>query len=222
MIRATLLVVLLFLNFKISAQSPTKLPMKLTFLALGDSYTIGESVNENERWPNQAVKLLKEKGIHFEKPEIIAKTGWTTFELEAAIDERNIQQTYDWVSLLIGVNNQYRGLSLFDYQIEFERLLKKAIVFSGKKPNHVVVFSIPDWGVTPFAKGRNRKQIAEEIDQFNAVNRKISEAYKVNYIEITQHTRLAEKNLTLIASDGLHPSAVEYLHWAKQFSELIN
>lgn len=221
MIRTCFLVSLLFLNFKTAAQSSTKQQMKMTFLALGDSYTIGESVNENERWPNQAVKLLEERGIHFEKPEIIAQTGWTTFELEEALEKRNIQQTYDWVSLLIGVNNQYRGLNLLDYQIEFERLLKKAIVFSGNKPMHVVVLSIPDWGVTPFAKDRNRKQIADEIDQFNTVNKKIAEAFKVNYIEITNHTRLAEKNPTLIASDGLHPSAVEYFHWAKQFSELF-
>ena len=153
--------------------------MEKRMLALGDSYTIGESVQENDRWPMQLVDMLREAGNNFEKPEIIAKTGWTTDELIAAINEANPQGPFDLVSLLIGVNNQYRGNSLLTYREEFEFLLRKAIDFAGGDIKKVIVVSIPDWGVTPFAEGRDRKKIAQEIDDFNDANKEITESLKV-------------------------------------------
>lgn len=188
--------------------------MEKRMLALGDSYTIGESVQENERWPMQLVEMLGEAGNNFEKPEIIAKTGWTTDELIAAINEANPQGPFDLVSLLIGVNNQYRGNSLSTYREEFEFLLRKAIDFAGGDIKKVIVVSIPDWGVTPFAEGRDREKIAQEIDAFNEANEQITESLGVTYVEITKDSKLAATDLSLIASDGLHPSSKMYKHWA--------
>ncbi|MFN4122651.1 MAG: SGNH/GDSL hydrolase family protein [Flavobacteriales bacterium] len=194
---------------------------KLSFLALGDSYTIGESVDENERWPNLLVKTCKEKGINFASPHIIAKTGWTTDELNHAIDDANIDDTYDWVSLLIGVNNQYRGRSVDDYKPEFESLLKRAISYANDKKEHVFVLSIPDWGVTPFAHDRDRNAIAREIDAYNLANRQIAEKYQVQYFDITPSTRKAADDLSLLAPDGLHPSGKNYLQWAEMVAEWV-
>jgi len=188
--------------------------MEKRMLALGDSYTIGESVQENERWPMQLVEMLGEAGNNFEKPEIIAKTGWTTDELIAAINEANPQGPFDLVSLLIGVNNQYRGNSLSTYREEFEFLLRKAIDFAGGDIKKVIVVSIPDWGVTPFAEGRDREKIAQEIDAFNKANEQITESLGVTYVEITKDSKLAATDLSLIAADGLHPSSKMYKHWA--------
>ncbi len=188
--------------------------MEKRMLALGDSYTIGESVQENERWPMQLVEMLGEAGNNFEKPEIIAKTGWTTDELIAAINEANPKGPFDLVSLLIGVNNQYRGNSLSTYREEFEFLLRKAIDFAGGDIKKVIVVSIPDWGVTPFAEGRDREKIAQEIDAFNEANEQITESLGVTYVEITKDSKLAATDLSLIAADGLHPSSKMYKHWA--------
>lgn len=190
--------------------------MEKRMLALGDSYTIGESVQENDRWPMQLVDMLRETGNNFEKPEIIAKTGWTTDELIAAINEANPQGPFDLVSLLIGVNNQYRGNSLSTYREEFEFLLRKAIDFAGGNIKKVIVVSIPDWGVTPFAEGRDREKIAMEIDDFNEANKEITESLKVTYVEITKDSRLAATDLSLIAEDGLHPSSKMYKQWASK------
>ena len=183
------------------------------FLALGDSYTIGEAVEEHDRWPVKFVAMLAERGIAFEVPQIIATTGWTTDELSAAIDRENPQGPFDLVSLLIGVNNQYRGYSLENYRIEFEALLKRAIAFAGGDTTKTVVISIPDWGATPFAADRDRALIAKEIDAYNASNREISERYKVSYIDITPHSRLALHDSSMTASDTLHPSSLVYAHW---------
>lgn len=192
-----------------------------TYLALGDSYTIGESVLLTESFPYQTVQMLRKEGFDFNAPEIIAKTGWTTDELQAAIDTHKFQPPYNFVSLLIGVNNHYRGWSIENYKPEFERLLEQAISFAGGKPNHVFVLSIPDWGVTPFAEGRNSQQIAVEIDQYNKANKAIAEKYAVNYVDITQGSREALHNKELLASDGLHPSAKEYTRWANKIVESI-
>ena len=183
------------------------------FLALGDSYTIGEAVEEHDRWPVQFVAMLAERGIAFEVPQIIATTGWTTDELSAAIDRENPQGTFDLVSLLIGVNNQYRGYSLENYRIEFEALLKRAIAFAGGNTTKTVVISIPDWGATPFAADRDRALIAQEIDAYNDANREIANRYKVSYIDITPHSRLALHDSSMTASDTLHPSSLVYAHW---------
>jgi lysophospholipase L1-like esterase len=185
------------------------------YLALGDSYTIGERVSEEERWPNQLVKLLNAEGIQAEVT-IIARTGWTTHELWEGIQAREIQPPYDLVSLLIGVNNQYRGYNINEYREQFVFLLNKSIEYAGGEPNRVVVLSIPDWGVTPFASGRDAKKIAEEIDEFNQVNRKLAEKAGAHHVDVTTVSREAVSDETLIASDGLHPSGKMYSSWAEK------
>ncbi len=187
----------------------------LRFLALGDSYTIGEAVDESQRWPNQFVTMLAENGIQFETPQIIATTGWTTDELAAAIDRENPQGPFDLVSLLIGVNNQYRGYSLESYQSEFETLLKQAILYAGGDSSKTIVISIPDWGATPFAADRDRALIAREIDAFNTACKNISSNYNVAFIDITPNSRLALNDSAMMASDHLHPSGIVYTHWAR-------
>jgi len=192
-----------------------------TFLALGDSYTIGQSVLSSENFPNQTIQLLKGQGYDFNAAEIVATTGWTTDELQNNINNRNFTPPYDIVTLLIGVNNQYRGRPVDAYKPEFENLLKQAIQFAGGKADHVIVLSIPDWSVTPFAAGRDRDQIARKIDEYNSANKNTSETYKVNYIDITPWTREAVNDLSFIASDGLHPSAKEYKRWSEKLADKI-
>lgn len=179
-----------------------------TFLALGDSYTIGESVAPADRFPSQLAKALKTQ-----EPQVIAKTGWTTDELDKAIDAAKPKGPFDLVTLLIGVNNQYRGRSPAEYDKEFKALLKRAIGFAGGRPARVVVISIPDWGVTPFASGRDRKKIAAEIDRFNEINRKETVHAGARYVDITAISRKAAKDPSLVAADGLHPSARMYAQW---------
>ncbi|MFM6975723.1 MAG: GDSL-type esterase/lipase family protein [Sphingobacteriaceae bacterium] len=184
----------------------------LSYLALGDSYTIGEAVTQAESFPYQLQQALSAKGIAVAEPIVIAQTGWTTDELIAAIQERKLKQTFDLVTLLIGVNNQYRGYALATYEKEFSELLQTAIAYAGGDPNKVRVISIPDWGVSPFAEkeGRDAAQVAEEIDAYNALNKLISMAARVSYIDITLHSRLASTDLSLLAADGLHPSGKMY------------
>ena len=188
-----------------------------TYLALGDSYTIGESVSAAESFPYQLKEALVKQGHPVESIQIIAQTGWTTDELQAAIDIATLSPPYDLVTLLIGVNNQYRGYSLETYRIEFEQLLKQAIAFAGADTEQVRVLSIPDWGVTPFAQkeGRVADKVAKEIDAFNAAAKEISEKLDVVFINITPHSRLAATDLSLLASDGLHPSGKMYAHWVQ-------
>lgn len=191
------------------------------YLALGDSYTIGESVPLHKNFPNQTVALLKKENIAMEEPAIIAKTGWTTDELQEQISRTRLAVPFDFVTLLIGVNNQYRGRSADEYAQQFEELLQQAISFAGDKPNHVIVLSIPDWGVTPFAKDRDGNKIAKEIDAFNAINEQIAKKYKVHYINITPFTREATTDNSLVAKDGLHPSAKDYGRWAGKVKEVM-
>ena len=194
---------------------------KYKMLSIGDSYTIGEGMEPKDRFPNQAIALLNVIGMNFDEPKIIAKTGWTTDELTAAIAEDKPTCDYDFVTLLIGVNNQYRGRGAEEYREDFKKLLKMAIEFADGKANHVIVHSIPDWGVTPFADGRDRKKIAEEIDLFNAINRQETEHLKAHYIDITSSTRKAANDPSLVAEDKLHPSAIEYKKWAEAVAEII-
>ena len=194
---------------------------KYSFLALGDSYTIGEGVAAKDNFPSQTVQVVRKNKSMLGEATIIAKTGWTTDELMDAINKAGLNKKYDFVSLLIGVNNQYRGRSIEEYAIEFEELLKKAITFASNNASHVFVLSIPDWGVTPFAEGRDRQKIADEIDAFNAVNRAIADRYKVHYIDITPGTREAAKDLSLLTDDKLHPSAKDYQHWAVKLASGI-
>ena len=188
--------------------------MNIRYLALGDSYTIGESVDEAERFPNQLADFLKAGGMPTEVT-IIAKTGWTTSELWDGIQARQINPPYDLVSLLIGVNNQYRGYDIKQYREQFVFLLNKSIQYAGGDPNHVIVLSIPDWGVTPFAYGQDTTQIARDIDAFNAVNLEETEKAGAQYVDITPISREAVNDAALIASDGLHPSGKMYTEWAK-------
>ena len=192
-----------------------------TFLALGDSYTIGESVPGPDNFPNQTVQQLKTLGYDFKPAQIVAKTGWTTDELQEKINTTTFTPPYHIVTLLIGVNNQYRGRTVDEYKPEFESLLQQAIQFADGKADHVIVLSIPDWGVTPFASGRDKEQIAKEIDAYNSANKSISEQYKVHYIDITPWTREAATDPSLVAGDGLHPSTKEYKRWAEKLSLII-
>jgi len=190
----------------------------LTYLALGDSYTIGEAVTAAESFPYQLQTAFKSKGIALAEPQIIAKTGWTTDELLAAIAEQKPASNFDLVTLLIGVNNQYRGYPLNTYEQEFKQLLTLAIGFANGDPGNVRVVSIPDWGSTPFAakEGRDATQVAEEIDAYNGINRLVSMAMGVTYIDITPHSRLAANDLSLLAVDELHPSGKMYAEWVSQ------
>lgn len=192
-----------------------------TLLCLGDSYTIGEQVMLTDSFPYQALQLLRQSSMNIAAPEIIAKTGWTTDELNACIETRIFSDQYDFVTLLIGVNNQYRGRDVENYKIEFEALLKKAISFAGHHPQHVFVISIPDWGVTPFAGGRNRAVIAKEIDAYNEACENITKAHQCYFIDITASQRKDAGDPAMLAEDGLHPSGKEYAKWAKMLSEKI-
>lgn len=185
-----------------------------TYLALGDSYTIGESVPENERFPIQLTKRMNEAGYSISTPKIIAKTGWTTDELNAAILKENLgDQTFDMVSLLIGVNNQYRGRDVEIYRKEFAELLNRAIKFAKNNINNVLVLSIPDWGMTPFGKKSPKQNISSTIDLFNKVNKEECNKMGILYIDITPDSRLADKDPGLVANDGLHPSGKMYANW---------
>jgi lysophospholipase L1-like esterase len=195
--------------------SPPSMVKPMRFLALGDSYTIGESVPEVERWPVQLVGRLRQEGLAFSDPQIIARTGWTTGELADGIEQAEVSPPYDLVSLLIGVNNQYRGYPQEAYREEFASLLDQAIIFAGGDPQRVLVLSIPDWGVTPFAAGSDVKAIAADIDAFNAINREESERRGVHSIDVTPLSRQAAEDPSLIAADGLHPSGKMYSGWVE-------
>ena len=185
------------------------------FLALGDSYTIGEGVADSQRWPEQLVDALRREGWSIATPRIVARTGWTTDELSAAIDQQAFDPPYDLVTLLIGVNNQYRGGGLDRYRAEFRALLRRAIGFAGQDAQRVVVVSIPDWGVTRFARDghRDRRQIAREIDAFNAANRALAAELGVGYADVTPASRDRGDEPAMLAEDGLHPSAAMYRRW---------
>ena len=187
------------------------------YLALGDSYTIGESVAAAERYPMLA---MQEAGIPG-APEIIATTGWTTGDLLEALASEKPALGYQVVSLLIGVNNQYQGRSQDEYREQFLALLKMAIGLAGNRPAHVIVLSIPDYSVTPFARGRDTALIAAQIDSFNVINHTIALQYGVNYLDVTTESRKAATDPSLIAADGLHFSGKEYAVWAAGMSPVM-
>lgn len=192
-----------------------------TYLALGDSYTIGEQVPFQDNFPNQTVALLRQKNINITDPVIIATTGWTSDELQAAIREKDLKETFSIVSLLIGVNNQYRGRSVENYQVEFLQLLSQAIHFANGHADKVFVLSIPDWGVTPFAEGKDRAQIATEIDAYNAASKTITQAHQCHFIDITDSTRANGQKEDFLAEDKLHPSGKEYAIWAERLADKL-
>lgn len=188
---------------------------QLSYLALGDSYTIGESVAQNLSFPFQLSNLLTNQGVKVADPKIIATTGWTTDELQAAIKSAAITAKYDIVTLLIGVNNQYRGNAITTYREEFKDLLQTAVTFAGGNIKHVFVVSIPDWGATPFGRqsGRGQEAIGKDIDAFNAVNKEETSKLGISYTDITPESKNAATDLSLVASDGLHPSGKMYKEW---------
>lgn len=185
------------------------------YLALGDSYTIGESVPENERWSIQLAKLLGTDGIQT-AVTIIARTGWTVKELWKGIQTNPPTGIYDLVTLLIGVNDQYRDYPANDYRDDFRFMLGKAIAYAGGKASKVIVLSIPDWGVTPFAGDRDRELIQHQIDIFNAINSEETKSARAHYIDVTPISRMAKNDAHLVAEDGLHPSGKMYAMWAEK------
>ncbi len=202
----------------------------ITWLALGDSYTIGEQVLLADSFPYQTIQQLRKAAkatgsnaaqLQFTAPEIIAKTGFTTDELSAIIDQTGFLDGYDLVSLLIGVNNQYRGRSVDEFKTEFDHLLQIAIQSAKGDPAKVFVLSIPDWGVTPFAAGKDHVKISAEIDAFNAVCRSFANLYKCIFIDITTDQRKDAANPDYLAADLLHPSGKEYTKWAAKLSKAI-
>ncbi|MBD8526964.1 SGNH/GDSL hydrolase family protein [Pseudomarimonas arenosa] len=188
----------------------------IRYLALGDSYTIGEAVAESERWPMQLAAALRRDGIELATPRIIAKTGWTTDELSAAMDTAEPLGRWDLVSLLIGVNNQYRGRDLPEFEQQFEGLLLRAMALVGGHPDRLFVVTIPDWGVTPFAEGRDRSEIGKQLDAFNAAVQRIAGRHDVKVVDIAPISRLRGAEPAMVASDGLHPSGKLYTLWTER------
>lgn len=198
--------------------TPTAIePTELRYLALGDSYTIGEGVPEAARWPVQLARGLRADGLPMADPEIIARTGWTTGELDAAIDAVHPLAEYDLVSLLIGVNNQYRGLGVDEYRMQFSALLERAIGFAQGRRERVLVLSIPDWGVTPFARRelRSAARIADEIDACNHAAQEACAQRGIAFIDITAISRARGAEPGMLVEDGLHPSVAMYAEWTR-------
>ena len=195
--------------------------MIYSYLAMGDSYTIGEQVQSVDSFPWQTVQILRSGGFGVYAPEIIATTGWTSYELNDAIGKTKLLNSYDIVSLLIGVNDQFRGRPTGEFLIGFEHLLQLAIGISGNHAEHVFVLSIPDWGITPFAEGKDRKKIAGEINAFNRICESSAKRFGTNYIDITADQRKDGALAGYLAVDGLHPSAKEYSKWAVKLANAI-
>ena len=202
---------------------PDTLPTlaKLNYLALGDSYTIGQSVAVDSRFPHQAVAILNSRGYRLNEPQYIAQTGWTTGALLNAIQTQNPTANFDVVSLLIGVNNQYQQRSQEEYRQQFSSCLQQAIRLAGNRKNRVFVLSIPDYSVTTFARNADTAKIAREIDEFNRINKEITMAAGIVYIDITPGSREGRTDASLIAGDGLHPSGKEYAKWAALLADAM-
>lgn len=203
-----------------SATDTNTLPSKVKYLALGDSYTVGASVGENDRYPNQLLKRLDSSGVETESFSLIAQSGWTTLNLKTAIEAAYLPDDFNLVSLLIGVNNQYQGKSSAEYINEFEELLLMAIGFAGGNKSRVFVLSIPDYGYTTFGKS-NQAEISKELDEFNAINDSICKVYNIKYYNITPISRQGLNQPNLVASDGLHPSGIMYSLWVDEFFQDI-
>jgi len=194
-------------------------PSNVSYLALGDSYTIGEGVAEDQRWPNQLASELSNDSLEIDPVRIVARTGWTTGDLLEGIAQAQLNPQYDVVSLLIGVNNQYQGQDPEIYVREFDQLLQKAIAFANGQRHQVFVLSIPDYSVTPFASSRDTARIRREINQYNAVADSICGVYGIPFYNITPISRKAGSDQTLLASDKLHPSGTQYQLWVEAILE---
>jgi lysophospholipase L1-like esterase len=225
---ATILACIIFAStscVKTQMENPTPLPIDTTalatgktYLALGDSYTIGQNVGAEERFPAQTVAILKASGISLNTPRYIATTGWTTNNLINAINAENVKGPFDIVSLLIGVNDQYQRLDTAGYRVRFTQLLNKSIELAGNRISRVFVVSIPDYSATPFVHPGDKQRVTREIDQFNAINKEVTLKNKITYIDITPGSRDAATNPSLVANDGLHPSGLEYRKWAEKLA----
>lgn len=191
----------------------------LSFLALGDSYTIGQNVSEDKRWPNQIVNIALNRDVLFDQPIIIAKTGWRTEQLLDTLKKINFIKKFDYVSLMIGVNNQYSLKSIDTFRLDLIKLLDMSIGYTKKRDN-VALISIPDWGVTPFGERYDRNRIKEEIDQFNSVIIDVANTNDILYVDVTEISRRAFIEKDLIANDSLHPSGKMYKEWAEKIYDL--
>ncbi len=199
-----------------SGEGETIQPMDpIRILALGDSYTIGQNVGKLERWPVQLVRQLRVSGRGAAEPVIVAATGWDTGQLSRAVERADIQETFDVVTLMIGVNNQFRDGTVADFEAGFAGLVESAVRFADGAPERVVLISIPDWGATPYAEGAPRQQIGETIDEFNDVIRATAVQVGAHFVDVTEISRRAPDEPELIADDGLHPSAVMYAEWVE-------
>lgn len=193
----------------------------MKYLALGDSYTIGELVPSKDNFPNQTVSILNKQNIDIKLDKIIAVTGWTTGELNAAIAEAKPDNDYEWVTLLIGVNNQYRGQDIELYEKEFKDLLNQSISFANGQASRVIVLSIPDWGMTPFNTKRDVNKTSEEIDAYNAINKNWAEKMGCWYLDITPFTREHAQDEEYLTEDKLHLTGKMYKIWAEQIAKII-
>ena len=192
---------------------------QFSLLALGDSYTIGEGVNEDQIWPNQFIKVAYENGVDFSSPRIIAETGWKSYDLINAIESSNFEKKYDYVSLLIGVNNQFNSRPVNEFENDLDKLLIK-INNLKKKSGSVLIISIPDWGSSPFGEGFDRNVISNEINTFNNSLKNFANTNGLNYVDVTEISRRAINEPNLIAIDNLHPSGIMYLEWAKKIFQV--
>ena len=192
-----------------------------SLLALGDSYTIGEGLSLTDSFPYQTVQSLRRVGVSMNAPEIVARTGWTSEELLQNLERHTLQPFYDFVTLLIGVNDQYRGRSLVYYEKDFHQLVGKAISLAADQPSQVIVLSIPDWGRSPFAEGKNKDEISVNIDHFNELNRSLSGEMGVNYLEITSALRQIGTDASIYTADRLHYSSSIYKDWSDLISSII-
>ena len=192
---------------------------QFSLLALGDSYTIGEGVNEDQIWPNQFIKVAYENGVDFSSPRIIAETGWKSYDLINAIESSNFEKKYDYVSLLIGVNNQFNSRPVNEFENDLDKLLIK-INNLKKKSGSVLIISIPDWGSSPYGVGFDRNEISNEINTFNNSLKSFANINGLKYVDVTEISRRAINEPNLIAIDNLHPSGIMYLEWAKKIFQV--
>ena len=186
-----------------------------SFIALGDSYTIGEGVNEEERWPNQFVDVAYENGVDFDQPMIIAETGWKTYDLLNAINQTNFTKKYDYISLLIGVNNQFNSRPIDEFEEDLNKLMDEMKRIK-KNDGSIIIISIPDWGYTPFGESNDMSDISEKINLFNSSLSRFATTNGLKYVDVTEISRRAINEPDLITKDNLHPSGIMYLEWAKK------
>tara|TARA_B000000441_G_C21654592_1_gene297361 strand:- start:140 stop:841 length:702 start_codon:yes stop_codon:yes gene_type:complete len=190
-----------------------------SFIALGDSYTIGEGVNENERWPNQFVDVAYENGVDFDQPIIIAETGWKTYDLLNAINQTSFTKKYDYVSLLIGVNNQFNSRPIDEFEEDLNKLMEEMKKIK-KNDGSIIIISIPDWGYSPFGESSDIIDISSQIDLFNSSLRRFASTNNLKFVDVTEISRRGINETNLISGDSLHTSGIMYLEWAKKIYEI--